>query len=124
MQLAALGCVLMGLSGCAAVLVGAGAAGGYVLSKDSIRNTIRLPRSQVYRVSRDVIADQGLIISEDEGRATIKATVQGASVTIAIKQVTERSVELKVSARNKLFVPKIDVAQKVYNAIFEQLQPL
>lgn len=124
MRLAALGGALIGMTGCAAVLVGAGAAGGYALSKDAIWNTVRVPKSQAYRVSREVVADNGLIMSEDEANGVIKATVHGANLTVKIKQVTERSVEVKVSARNQLLMPKLDVAQRIFHTIMEQLQPL
>jgi hypothetical protein len=115
------GLVALPLSGCAAVLVGAGAAGGYAISKDSVRNHFDLSSSHVFRVSRDVVREMGLVTTEDERHGLIKAQVEGANVTITVKPVSEKTVELKVKARNDLLMPKIDVAQSVYNKIAEKL---
>jgi len=109
------------LSGCAVLLVGAGAAGGYAISRDSIKNHFELPMEQVFQVSRDVAEEQGLITVEDDKRGLIKATVEGANVTITVKRISTKTVELRVKARNDLLLPKIDVAQSVYNRIVERL---
>ncbi len=113
---------LLSLStGCAALLISAGAAGGYAVSRDSIRNYLDLPLDQVYGASREVIGELGLVTAEDARRGLIKATVQNANVTVTVKRVSEQSVELKVKARNKFLWPKIDVAHTVYNRILERL---
>ena len=116
-----LGLAALQLSGCAALLVSAGAAGGYAISKDSVKNHFDLPASQVFRASRDVISQMGLVTTEDQRRGLIKAQVEGANVTITVKPVSEKTVELKVKARNDLLMPKIDVAQSIYNKIAERL---
>lgn len=113
--------LLLVLSGCAPLLIGAGVAGGYAISKDSIKNYFDLPSSQVFQASRGAIGEIGLVTVEDERRGLIKAVVEGANVTITVKRISERSVELKVRARNDLLMPKIDVAQTVYNRILARL---
>jgi len=110
------------LSGCAALLLGAGAAGGYAISKDSVKNHFDLPMSHVFQVSREVVENQGLILLEDARRGLIKAEVAGANVTVTVKPVSPRTVELQVKARSDVLLPKIEVAQAVYNKIFERLQ--
>jgi hypothetical protein len=113
---------LIGASGCAVLLVGAGAAGGYAISKDSVKNNFDLPESHVFRVARDVITDEGLITTEDEKRGLLKATVEGAKVTITVKPLTRKTVELKVKARDSSqLLPKVDVAQVIYTKILERL---
>ena len=107
-------------TGCAVLLVGAGAAGGYAVSKDSVQNHFDLPMSRVFHVSRAVVKEMGLITMEDERRGQLKATVEGATVTITVKPVSEQTVELKVKARN-LLIPKIDIAQAIYSKILEGL---
>lgn len=121
LRLCTLAALVATLSGCAALLVGAGAAGGYAISRDSIRNTFALPYTQVFQVSRQVMGDVGLVTLEDQSRGIITADVQGTTVTATIRVVTNSSVELKVKARNQLWLPKIDVAQTVYNRIIERL---
>jgi len=108
------------LSGCAALLIGAGAAGGYAISKDSIRNHFDMSASHLFRISRDVVKEAGLITAEDERQGLITAMVEGANVTVTVKPVSHKTVELKVRARQML-LPKIDVAQVVYNRILERL---
>lgn len=109
------------LSGCAVLLVGAGAAGGYAVSRDSIKNHFDLPMDHVYRISQQVASEVGLVTVEDGRRGLIKATVEGANITITVRQVSSKTVELKVKARNDLWLPKIDVAQTIYNRIAERL---
>ena len=42
--------------------------------------------------------------------------------TILGPVVTEKTTELKVKARSTFLLPKIDIAQKVYNAILARLK--
>jgi hypothetical protein len=112
---------MAGVSGCAALLIGAGAAGGYAISQDSVKNHFGLSAPTVFRASRDVMRELGLITLEDERHGVIKGTVQGANVTINVKPLTAKTVQLKVKARDDLLFPKIDIAQAVYTRILEQL---
>lgn len=119
---AALAFALFFNAGCAALLVGAGAAGGYAISRDSIKNNFDLPPSQVFAASRRIAQQEGLITLEDEKRGLIKTKVESANVTITVRRLTSKTVELKVSARNEVLLPKIEVAQAIYNEIFELLK--
>jgi len=118
--MAFLGGVSVCLSGCAALLLGTGVAGGYAISKDSIKNHFDRSPNELYRISRDVIGQMGLVTSEDHRRHRIEAEVEGVNVTITVTPVSEQTTELKVRAR-KLLLPKIDVAQAVYNRILSRL---
>ena len=115
------GLAALSLSGCAVLLVGAGAAGGYAVSKDSVKNNFDLPAGEVFRASRDVVRAAGLMTTEDEGHGTLKAVVEGATVTVTVKPISKRTVELKVKARDNLLIPKIDIAQGLYTKILERL---
>lgn len=117
-MLLALAC--LGLSGCAVFLVGAGAAGGYALSKDSVKNNFDLPRERVFSRGLDVAKQMGTVTLEDRKNGIIEAEIEGAVVKITVKQVTRESVELKVKARDKFLVPKVEVAQKVYTKMIEK----
>lgn len=112
----------IGLSGCALLLVGAGAAGGYAISRDSVRNLFDLPADTVFRASRDVVAQEGVITIEDSRNGLIKATTAGAQVTVTVKPVTKRTVELQVKARDSMLFPKVDIAQEIYTKILERLE--
>ena len=108
------------LSGCAALLVGAGAAGGYAVSRDSITNHFDLSQSHVYGISRSVVKQIGLITAEDERRGRLQADVDGATVTVTVTPVSEKTVKLQVKAR-KFLMPKLSIAQDVYNRILDHL---
>ena len=113
---------VIGLSGCALLLVGAGAAGGYAISRDSVRNLFDLPSDTVFRASRDVVSQEGVITVEDSRNGLIKATMVGANLTVTVKPVTKRTVELKVKARDSMLFPKVDIAQGIYTKILERLE--
>ena len=119
--LVACGVLASGLTGCAVLLVGAGAAGGYAISKDSIRSHFDLAPRTIYQESRRVIGERGLVTLEDERRGLIKAQVEGATVTITVKRISERTTELNVKARDNLLLPKIEIAQAIYNEIITGL---
>ena len=120
-RVAVLAVLAVCLSGCAALLVGAGAAGGYAVSRDSIKNTFDHSVSRLYQVSREVIGDLGFVTMEDERRGLIQATVQGVTVTVTVTPTSEHKTALEVKARNKLLMPKIKMAQDVYNRILDHL---
>jgi len=111
----------VGLSGCAAVLVGAGAAGGYALSKDSVKNQFDLSQDRLFRRSREVVKKMGQITLEDSKKGVVKGKVKDVDVTVTVKPLTKKTVELEVHARNKFKMPAVDIAQEVYNKIIEQL---
>ena len=120
-------CVLMlaatlGFSGCAAVLIGAGAAGGYALSKDSVKIHFDLSKDRIYKTSLGVTKDMGQVMLEDQKNGKIQAKVKEADITITVKPLTKKTVELKVQGRNKFKMPAVDVAQEVYNKIAERLE--
>ena len=121
-RVAGLGGAAVMLSGCAAVLIGAGAAGGYAISKDSVQNGFDLPRSRVFAVSRDVDKAMGLLTTEDATHGLLKAVVEGANVTVTVSPITRKTVELRVKARNDLLMPKVDIAQAIYTKILERLE--
>lgn len=110
-----------GTSGCAALLVGAGLAGGYAISKDSVRNQFDLSKETVYQQSVAIAKDMGFVSLEDPQRGEIHLKIGDANVTITVRPLTRRSTELKVRARNAFMMPEIEVAQQVYNKIVEKL---
>ena len=112
----------LGVSSCALLLVGAGVAGGYAISKDSVRNVFDLPKEQIFGESLTVAREAGAVTLEDRAHGRIKAEVQGVTVTGTVKPLTKRTVELKVTGRSHLLMPKVDVAQEVYNKIAERLK--
>jgi len=120
-RIVTIGVLASSLTGCAAALIGAGAAGGYAIGRDSITNHFDLSQSRVFGVSRQVIQDMGLITEEDATRGRLKASVQEATVTVIVTPVSDETVKLQVKARKHL-MPKLSVAESVYNEIFQRLE--
>ena len=109
------------IGGCPLIWVGTGVVGGYAISKDSVRNQFELSPDQVFRHSAAVAHQMGFVTIEDGPRGLLKVKIGDTNVTITVKPMTKHSVELKVKARNEVFLPQIDVAQAVYNKIVERL---
>ena len=110
------------LSGCPVVLVGAGVAGGYAISKDSVKNNYDLSQDRVYKASLVVLKEMGQVTSEDKKNGVLEGKIEDVDATVTVKPLTQKTVELKVSARNKIKMPAVDVAQEVYNKIDERLK--
>ena len=110
----------LGFSGCALLLVGAGAAGGYAVSKDSVKNHYERSKDYVYQQSLAVAREMGRVTLDDRQQGIVKARINEVNVTITVKGLTPQTVELKVKARGAV-MPKIEVAQEVYNKINSRL---
>ena len=109
------------VSGCTVLLLGAGAAGGYAVSRDSVVDHLDSSRETVYRASLEVAQSMGLVTLESPKQGVIQATIEDANVRITVRQLTTKTVELKIRARSKLMMPKVEVAQRVYGRIKERL---
>lgn len=118
----ALAMASIGLSGCALVWLGAGAAGGYAISADTVRNQFELPKARVFAHASAVARQLGMVTMEDAARGLIQLQVGETHVTITVKPLTTRTVELQVKARNQFFLPRVSVAQDVYTHILERLR--
>ena len=109
--------------GCPLFLLGAGAAGGYAVSKDTIEGLVEKPMDRVWRASRDVIMYEGFIRSEDKAHGKLEAEVKKSEVNIEVKQVTQRTVRIRVKARTGYkLLPKPDLANEIYNKIYQRIK--
>ena len=109
----------LAFSGCAALLIGAGAVGGYAVSRDSVIANLEKSKEAVYRKSLEVANKAGQVTLEDARRGIIELTTpEAVKVRITLKQLTTRTVELRVKARKNM-LPKVDVAQDLYGKIME-----
>jgi len=108
------------LSGCAVILVGAGAAGGYAIGKDYIQGETDKDFNRVYDSAVNVADGMGVIESRFSNSSTgkIKASVETSSLDIYVERLTKKTARLKVRSRKNL-MPNIELAQKVYNRILQ-----
>ncbi len=110
-------------SGCALFLVGAGAAGGYAISKDTIEGNVEKPMDRVWKASHDVLMYEGFIKLEDKMHGKIESEVRGSQVDIQISQATERTVKVQVKARRGYkLLPDMDLANEIYNKIYQKIK--
>lgn len=108
-------------NGCALLLVGGGAAGGYAVSKDEVTGAVDAKKSKVFNAALNTAKNKGIIRLQDESHGRIDVSVNDITVKIHVDQLTEKSTQLKVEARNKYKMPKIQVAQDVYTDILKKV---
>lgn len=108
-------------NGCALLLVGGGAAGGYAASKDEIEGAVDASYSKVYKSAVAAAKSKGIIRLEDQSRGYIETMVESTTVKIHVTRITDKAIKLKVEARNKMKMPKIEIAQEVYTDIMKRV---
>ena len=116
-----LSCLLF--SGCAIFLLGAGATGGYAISKDTIEIALDKPLDKAWNASRDVIMHEGFIRLEDRNRGHIEAEVKKSQVEVDIQQITERTIRIRVKARKGYkLLPDAGLANELHNKILQKIK--
>ncbi len=114
---------LLIFSGCAIFLLGAGAAGGLAISKDTIEGTAERPFDRVWNAGRDVIKQEGFIRLENKGAGTIEAEIRKSRVKFEALQITDKTVRFRVEARKTHnLIPDMDLANELYNKIFQKIK--
>ena len=115
--------LLFSFSGCALFLIGAGAAGGYAISKDTIEGIFERSSDRVYHASREVAMQDGFIRLEDKLHGQIEAEIRKSKVEIEIQNASEKTVRLRVKARKGYkLLPDMGLANDVYNKISQKLR--
>jgi hypothetical protein len=120
-----LGCLVT--TGCAPVLVGLGALGGYAVGDDELEGIYTINKDEVFRLSKDVILDWTNDVLEDESQTELIATSETRRVWIRVEQLTQDTTRLRVKARrfgfrdinkiNTYTLPDIDTAQFIFERI-------
>ncbi len=110
-------------SGCALLLLGGGAAGGYAISKDEVEILTDKKYDKVWRASTDVLREKGLVTIEDKNAGNIEAEVEGSKINVTVEQATPETVRLRVQARRaKNLFPDMKRAQEIFNQITQKLE--
>ena len=112
--------LLLLFSGCAPLILGAGAAGGYLASADSVEASFDVTRDEAYKISRKIILDKGEILEEDEQAGFINGYVVNTNVKIYIEETTPSTTKVRVSGR-RFLTPDISTAQNILMTISKQL---
>lgn len=106
------------ISGCAAVLVGAGVVGGIELSTDSAKVAKDTSFESAYAATHQTLQQMGTIIQENKYSGRIEAEVRDSKIKAQISRVSRATVSIKITARKKVaFLPNPDLAQEILNNI-------
>jgi hypothetical protein len=102
--------------GCAAVLVGAGVAGGIAISEDTAKLEVDTNFDRAWNNTLNTIKGMGVITSTDRDSGKIEALVQETKVEAKIVPLTSRTVRIEVKARKNM-LPNMDLAMRIINRI-------
>ena len=110
-------------SGCAILLVGAGVGGGIAISRDTIEGNLDKKSDTIWNASRDVLMQEGFIRLENKPHGTFDAEVEKSQVNIEVKQITEKTVRIRVKARKGYkLIPNPHLANELYNKIYAKVR--
>jgi hypothetical protein len=109
-----IGC--LGLYGCAAVLVGAGVAGGIAISEDTAKLEVDTNFDRAWKITLNTVKSMGVVGSSDRDSGKIEATIQDSKVEAKIIPLTAKTVRIQVKARKNL-LPNMDLAMRIINRI-------
>ncbi len=110
-------------AGCAAplLLVGAGAVGGYAVSRDTFEGITAKGQEEIWDASYKVASIMGAVEEDNRHSGQMIARINGARVTITVVPVNLNTTKLRIKARKGIF-PRIGTAQEVYAKINAQLE--
>lgn len=109
-------------SGCVVLALGAGAAGGYAISKDEIEGFSEQSLDQTWRTAYELFNRDGAVASADKERAKIEAIISDSKVHFSAEQVSPRSVRFVIQARKNMnLFPDIKLAQSLHQKMMKEL---
>jgi len=112
--------IISNLYGCWFLVGGAvGAAGAYIISKDTIQGSTDKPYDNLWSAAVKIARVRGTIAEEDRQRGYIELEADSSRVKIRLSRLTSYTTRLRVSAR-KYHLPNLDLAQDLYIRILEE----
>ncbi len=109
-------------SGCVLFLLGAGATGGYAISKDEIEGMLDKSYNDVWKASEQVLRKDGLVTLSLKDKGQIDGEIESSKIEIRVDQLTPKTVRLRVKGRKvKNLFPDIKKAQNTFNKIMREL---
>ncbi len=120
-----MGCaLLLSAQGCVPpvfLAVGAGAVGGYAVSRDTFEGITTRGQEEIWEAAYHVVSIMGTVDDSNRKRGEIFARINGVGVTITMLPVNLTTTKLRIKARKGIF-PRIGIAQDVYAKIMSQLE--
>lgn len=99
------------------------AAAFTLTGKDFAQESFNIGINSAYNISLEVLKTMGKITKEIQANSIISAKINGASVTVKFKKISEATTQIIVSAR-KFGLPKSEIASGVIYKISEQIQTM
>ncbi|HOW36172.1 MAG TPA: DUF3568 family protein [Candidatus Omnitrophota bacterium] len=113
--------LIFSMGGCVAALIGGAAVGGaIVVSQDFATTSIDTSFQRAWAVANDQLKKFGTIDKSFQKIGEIRATVEGSTVQIKISRLTDRTVDIKVSARKNM-LPNTQLAESILASIIRKL---
>ena len=114
--------LFLNISGCWFIVGGAvGAAGAYVVSKDTIQGDTDKPYEALWNAALTVGKIRGIVRKEDAVKGTIEMEAESSKVWIKFIRLTEATTRIRISAR-KYHMPNLTLAQDLYAKILEEVK--
>lgn len=107
---------LLAFSGCAAILIGAGVAGGVAISEDTAKLEVDSSYDHAWSVAYNTVKSMGIISAQNKDSGKIEADVQDSKIDVKVLPVTSKTVRIEVKARKNL-LPNMDLAMTIINRI-------
>lgn len=111
------------ISGCAPILigaaVGAGAVGGYAVSKDTIQTDLDKPYEAIWDSALSVSKGYGNMKYEDAAGGRIELEQGPLYIWIKLIRMTRATTRIKVSVR-KYHLPNMALAQEIFARIIQE----
>ncbi len=107
-------------SGCAAMLIGAGVAGGLGSREDAAKFNVDKDFNHAWAASHQVLSKEGKMTSEDKTAGKMEAAVGDSRVIVLVKAITRRSTSVEVKARRNL-LPHPALSAEISRKIQERL---
>ncbi|MCM8796736.1 MAG: DUF3568 family protein [Candidatus Omnitrophica bacterium] len=114
--------LFLNLCGCWFIVGGAvGAAGAYVVSRDTIQGETDKPYDELWNAALTVSRIRGMIKKEDINTGTIELQADSSKVWIRLIHLTPATTRIKISAR-KYHMPNLNLAQELYAKIINEVK--
>jgi hypothetical protein len=99
--------------------IGAGGAGMYAASKDTIQGETDVSYESLWDAAMTVAKVRGTIKKQDFDKGSIEVMEGKATLWITLEKLTAATTRMKVASR-KYKMPNLDLAQIVYTKILDQ----
>jgi len=109
--------------GCAVPIIlaiGAGAVGGYSVSRDTFEGVTSKGQDEIWTAAEKVLSIMGTIDENDRKKGEMHSVVDSVQVTLNVIPVNLTTTKLRIKARKGIF-PRVGTAQEIYSKIINQL---